>query len=468
MFFLLTAVPLVAIALAAGFLCLRNSRYRCYFCYDRALDYKYEFDRQACATHAIEVFSEDFTWPERTGDWDTALLELRVEASFLGGNFDPSIAVSLEGRCLKSSFERGAKGIRYLDVSQLREMNPIPGTRVNVRGQHISWGRKGRLILFDNRLPVRPRTLVIAPHPDDAEIASFGFYRAAASFIVTILAGEKGGGFLQNHRKDSDLIGKLRVWDSIMVPSIGNVPPDRAINLGYPDGDLEGIFSNPTRELQAGSVDAYRGCNISGLLPASSAINRKLPWRALVLDLVTIIQHVKPEVIVLPHPLLDDHPDHAFSVVAVCEAIKECGLTEGHLLLHTVHAPGSSLFPFGENDSLATLPPHFGEPLPFRGVYSFPLDADARQLKLVALEAMHDLRTLPTLRAPSWSEIFRSFAAEIYWKLNGMSRHPTSYFRRAVRPNELFFVMPLSESESLSQEFLSRWRARKLRWNTFQ
>lgn len=464
----LVAVLLIIAALIAALLRLRVRRYGGYFCYNRALGYEYDFGNQGGAIHEVEVFAADFTWPEGVGQWDTAILQLSVRTSFRGRHFDPAIKVTTKGCCLKSSFERGAEGLRYLDISGLREMNPVPGTRVEVEGRHVTWKRAGRLITFDNKLPAQPRTLVIAPHPDDAEIAAFGFYRKALSFIVTLLAGEKGGGFLQNYEADPELIGKLRAWDSITVPFLGGVPPERAVNLGYPDGGLETMFNEPERALHPGVVEACRSCNASSALPAFTAMSRKLPWRALVLDLVTIIKQAQPQVIVMPHPLLDDHPDHAFSVVAVCEAIKECGLTEGVLLLHTVHPPGTSLYPFGGNDSLATLPPRSEGPLPFKGILSVALGEQDRQLKLIALEAMHDLRALPRLRDHSWPEIFRSFVAEIYWKLNGMSRHPTSYFRRAVRPNELFFVLPVSDSEALRAEFLAQWRARKLRWNTFQ
>jgi hypothetical protein len=101
------------------------------------------------------------------------------------------------------------------------------------------------------------------------------------------------------------------------------------------------------------------------------------------------------------------------------------------------------------------MPPWFDATLPLSSVYSHPLD-EGRQLdKLFALDAMHDLRAAPRrlLGGPTdrFIERLRRSAEDVI-------RDPVSdysYYRRAVRPNELFFVYAPAERQALA-DF---WRA---------
>ena len=85
---------------------------------------------------------------------------------------------------------------------------------------------------------------------------------------------------------------------------------------------------------------------------------------------------------------------------------------------------------------------------------------ETQQRKLLAIEAQHDLRTMPSLGAPSWIGAVRNFLAETRGAITGLRRDPTSFQRKAARPNELFFVVPFGEAGVLAERFLEKWRAR--------
>jgi hypothetical protein len=96
-----------------------------------------------------------------------------------------------------------------------------------------------------------------------------------------------------------------------------------------------------------------------------------------------------------------------------------------------------------------TLPPWFDRSLAFGGVYSQALDDTRQTEKLFALEAMHDLRSAPRrfIGQPT-----RRFLERLSVVASELWREPFgtySYYRRAVRPNELFFVYSPSDRSAL-------------------
>ena len=101
-------------------------------------------------------------------------------------------------------------------------------------------------------------------------------------------------------------------------------------------------------------------------------------------------------------------------------------------------------FPLGDRDAMTGLPAWSGGGLFFRRIYSHPLTPEAQKLKLVALEAMHDLRAFE-LRdgAPALSDDDREY-------LKGHD-----YYRRGPRPSELFFVVSRDDAFGLREAFLS-------------
>jgi LmbE family N-acetylglucosaminyl deacetylase len=433
-------------------------RRRGFYWYDVQQDYEFNFAGDSVTKLPVEISSDGFVCPKVDGEWDTALLRISVSSGVSALWFEPSVAIQSESNNAKSHqyFERGARGVRYLNLGSLLGEERCAGNHVRMEGRYLSWERQtGELILFRNVAASAKRILVIAPHPDDAEIAAFGLYAFRDAFIVTITAGNYVNGSYKHIYSDlvkqDSLIGLLRTWDSIVVPMWGGIPPARSVNLGYFTQTLERMHSTPGSSVGnklsgAYDMNVFRNWNVTTLLDSRTAVPT---WESLVEDLALLIQELRPEIIVSPHPALDANSDHKFTTIAVLDALKKAGDTKSTLYLYTNHHVYTEYFPFGPADALVTLPPWFDGSLAFRGVYSQPLDDRRQTEKLFALEAMHDLRSAPrrfigqpTMR---FLERLTVVASELWREPFGTY----SYYRRAVRPNELFFVYSAADHESL-------------------
>jgi len=73
------------------------------------------------------------------------------------------------------------------------------------------------------------------------------------------------------------------------------------------------------------------------------------------------------------------------------------------------------------------------------GLYSHPLTTEEQNQKLVALESMHDLRPFDLRDGSPPVEI-----PPLY-----------DYFRRAGRPNEVFFVTTVDGAERIYEDFVA-------------
>lgn len=116
------------------------------------------------------------------------MLSIRLEAKLPGAWFEPSLDVTGAGRTWRQTVERGASGLRYivLDASMLQS-----GRLLELVGSHVRWeAQQGELLLFSAKPPANGTYLVLAPHPDDAEIAAFGLYSSRDAYVVTVSAGD--------------------------------------------------------------------------------------------------------------------------------------------------------------------------------------------------------------------------------------------------------------------------------------
>ena len=270
------------------------------------------------------------------------------------------------------------------------------------------------------------RVLVVAPHPDDAEIAAFGFYADTRATVVTLTAGDASDRY-QNPTQpwislSRSAIANMRVWDSLTIPQFGGVPPERAINLCFPDGRLREMYLHPDRDFQGEGDDALdfpalRRMNRSPLIQGDAACT----WKSLVRDLGRIIADTKPTIVVAPHPRLDPHPDHLFATVALGEALQSAGLTTGRMFLYTVHNRRSELWPFGPAGSGVALLPILPEDgICASGFYSHGLSVERQRQKFVALEAMHDVRDLQWPTGATYQQVGLRVAAELRALAHGM------------------------------------------------
>jgi hypothetical protein len=126
------------------------------------------------------------------------------------------------------------------------------------------------------------------------------------------------------------------------------------------------------------------------------------------------------------------------STAALLEALRKLNWKRGSLLLYTNHSVSSLCYPYGPAGDVISLPPG-GSGVLFDGLLSIPLNIAQQQRKRVALDAMNDLR--PGFPSASPANALRQLLRTLRIAL---SADDQSYFRRAVRSNELFFEVRAS------------------------
>lgn len=415
--------------------------------FDPKGDYAYDLASTDASVVEVMLDGQGFAWPENLPAGDTLLLRLPVSAR---GEGEPKILATRGGAKVHQVFEAGSEGVRFLDISLLRRGE---GDRVEIAGEAVTWPTgPTELFVYRNTPLAARRVLVLAPHPDDAEIAAFGVYRQTKADVVTVTSGDAGGNNFEalwpEPGEHFRVKGWIRTWDSISIPVYGGVFPGRARNLGYYDAVLRLMQAEPTKEVppQKAKIPEpgyYRKFNTDLALrdrPFAST------WENLVGDLVWELERVRPQVIVAPHPMLDNHLDHQFTTIALIDALDRWS-GDCELLLYTNHGLENEAFPLGDRDAMSGLPAWSrgrGE-LFFRRIYSHPLTPEEQKLKLVALEAMHDLREFD----------LREKAPPILTAAMQQARELHDYFRRGPRPNEIFFVATREDAKKMREAFLA-------------
>jgi LmbE family N-acetylglucosaminyl deacetylase len=427
--------------------------------------------RHEAASFPLFLASDRFEWPSGVaGHGRTAFLNLDLDLGPAGRFREPFIEARLGDARQRQYFERGARGLRPVNLSPLLHENSGGAVaEIGLYGKSLRWGREGHLILF-NPPPVlalggsgSPTTnatmLVLAPHPDDAELAAFGLYsdRPSSSWVVTITAGELGSMDLSKvvaadeERRSTCWKASLRVWDSVTIPQLGGVPSEHCLNLAYPDGALEGMSREANR--------AFRlACEPDLSRPRLRARNRdrdfqeasrECTWTGLVTELRLLLDKARPAIVVCPHPILDDHSDHAFSTIALEQALRQSKHEVSAFFLYVVHARGARGYPYGPANSVVSLPPATDGQWLADSIYSHPLRAELRGGKYFAVEAAHDVRAYGDGAPKTFRQLVGTLRREVSAFVGGTAVDPKSFFlRRAPRPNELYYVV---SADSLSE-----------------
>ena len=415
-------------------------------------DDRYIFSADGSTEQQVELVRTPdglrFEWPGPAArKWDTVFLRVRS----WGAEAIPWIEIAAGTLRIQHYLDGNALGYRWLNLSELREQL-VEGTSVELRTHAITIeAATATLRLFTNNLDLRSKILILAPHPDDAEIAAFGLYADRDATIITITSGNAGD---MNYRANvSDpaehylLKGYLRAVDSVTVPWQGQIPPERTFNLGYFDAQLSTMYQSPDQvipELYGPNQDVapYRRANIGKLLPTSSRTNT---WNHLVEDLTEILRKVKPAIIVTPHPLLDTHLDHDYATVALVQALEKWNQS-ARFLLYTNHA-SKNRYPFGPAGTVMSLPPWSINDMMIEGVYSHPVNRSLQLRKLFALESMHDLRLSP-------DEQDTCDMSGLLFRPDYPRVPEVDYLRRAPRSNELFFIYGRDGIKEVVRTFL--------------
>lgn len=442
--YIFTLMGILLIAISIFIVNVATTRSEIYS-YDTSKSYKYDFNQSNANITDLDFKNGKVKLTKNDTLNRSAFLKVNVETTFMGKYLQPSIKLTAGKVSVIEYFERGAKGIRYINISSLITKEK---TDILLEGKDISViGNTVQLISFKNHDIKKKKILVLSPHPDDAEIAAYGLYSDNnQSYVITVTAGDAGKFkyneiyAYQNKMQHYMKKGQLRTFDSITVPLLGGVPAENILNLGFFDLSLQKMFHDTSKEIggyYTGTLDinTYRKQNISKL---SDGLSGRSDWNSLVENFRYLLEKIKPDIIVTPYPALDTHPDHKLTTVALFEAIKASGIREGYLFLYTNHGLFNEYYPYGKVGGTVSLPPNFEDEIYFDSLYSHPLSSDKQKDKLFALEAMHDLRLDTEWRFPRY---FIKLAEEqIETTIMGMNR---SYFKRSVRSNELFFVVKI-------------------------
>jgi LmbE family N-acetylglucosaminyl deacetylase len=371
---------------------------------------------------------------------DTLIVGIELHSSWLGRFIDPAVELLGLQTPDRQVFERGVGGRRYLNLTGAADA--LAAGKLQVRGRFCRINGQPTLWRFRQPDYRQQRVMVIAPHADDAELAAFSLYsQAAESWIVTLTAGEIEAEYYQQmglpKAQAAQLKGRLRAWDSIAVPRWAGVPEAQCVQLGYFCMQLAAMQAAPdqaqaSREAQLSDTRLFRQFNAFAL---PGDVDGAPTWHNLIADLRALLLKARPQVIVLPTPLLDPHADHICAHAAILEALEGLAWQPDTLLGYANHLHDNDRWPMGDSGAGVALPPRFDtadELVPC----SFTLALSQQQDKAMALGMMHDLQP----RAPFKRRV-RRWLQQV---LAGRSPSPygeNEFFRKAVRRHELLWVL---------------------------
>jgi len=392
-------------------------------------------------------------WPELVdARWDTALLGVQINAD--AAVTAPYVEIAAGNASDRQYFPPGDAGERWLNVTFLRRA--MVGTRISLGGEGVTFASTAaKLRLFEGSFDLSRPVLVLAPHPDDAEIGAFGLYANRNASVVTVTAGNAGAPTYEAVFEDPAdqylFKGRIRLIDSITIPWQGRIPPERAFNMGYFDARIAEMHEKrdaviPEMYRPNTDINVYRRENIGTLLPLRP---RESKWSNLVEDTLSLLKKVKPSVIAAPHPQLDSPRDHQYVTVALSEALARWNRPVT-LLLYTNHADRNR-YPYGPAGTLMSLPPPPPGEIVIDRIYSHPVPPALQRMKLFALESMHDLRFTPTRQYQLARQDARAMAPE-----KTGPEPDITYLRRGPRSNELFYVYDRDSFNAMVNDFLSR------------
>lgn len=377
----------------------------------------------------------------------TLVLALRIKSTWMGRFFDPAVDVSGGDESDRQTFERGVNGLRYLNLSG--QTAALSAGKLRLQGRFCRLVGEPVLWAFEQPDYRRQRVMVIAPHADDAELAAFGLYsQADEAWIVTLTAGEIEA---EHYRQmgiskveAARLKGRLRAWDSIAVPRWAGVPEAHCVQLGYFCLQLATMQATPTRaigsrEAELEDIRVFRQMNPFAL---PGDVDGAPTWNNLLADLRALLLHARPEVIVLPHPTLDPHPDHICARQAVIEALNGLEWQPTTVLGYANHLHDNDRWPMGDTGHGIALPPFFDASIAMQP-YSLSIPPALQRDKAMALGMMHDLQPPMPLK--------RRLRRTIQRLLAGRARPlygENEFFRKAVRRQELFWILKQNETTS--------------------
>ncbi len=302
----------------------------------------------------------------------------------------------------KQYFEANQTGIRYLNITGIKNLNDISITCKNCK---IS--SNNQILGFKNPDLSSGPILIIAPHADDAELSAYGLYSDYAPniWIATVNIGSNLQSLERQYVQNLDVEisnaekrkGYIRSWNSMTTPLLAKVPMQQLLCLGYFNISSSSILNTPKDKVLHPSVSDisphdFRQWNHVKLSNDTNNINS---GAALIQDFIELIEHIKPTTILVTHPEIDPHDEHIASANALHLALQKSTFIPENILFYVNHLRGIKLFPYGPEHSRTALPPWFSNSalLNDSSCYSHSLSYSKQQEKVLAFDTMHDLRS---------------------------------------------------------------------------
>jgi hypothetical protein len=436
---ILSSILIVAFIL--GIRIIRNRAFS--YGYDQKLDYKYEFNTDFSHIQNIQLNNDRLDLSDLPTGFHSIFLEMNLKSTLKGYANEAEIKIIAGTDTLIQNLECRVKGIRYINISQFIQ-NEKSEIHFEFNGCKLQ-SNGIKLIAYQNIPTQNQKYLILAPHPDDAEIAAYGLYATFPNntFIATVTAGDAGSMNYDEVYADSTVHyikkGKIRAWNSITVPMLGGIAPENAINLGYFDAALKNMYTDTTaraksKYINTTDITLFRSANCTHL---PDSLVPQATWRSLVNDIKFLLLKVKPTVVLSTFPELDSHNDHKFTTIALLQAMNELQYDSCQLWLYTNHFPTYEFYPLGKLGSIVSVPPIVEGTSPyFDKLLSFSVSKPLQADKIIALDAMNDLRPDTQFRntKASWLQTKKNFLDKLYLQ-------ESDYFRRSVRSNELFYII---------------------------
>ena len=331
-------------------------------------------------------------------------------------------------------------GKRYINVSD------IEGSVISAEPHHCIIGDRAKLYAFA-RVRNPGRTLIVAPHPDDAELGAFTFLSSnpANTFVVTLSAGEAVKDMDRQYFSgmDQDLSaairrkGTLRAWNAATVPLLCGIESDHLYMLGYPDGKLTEMMMKPSTDIKNPADPELRPSFFRLYNRDLLAHGEESRWDHLVDELADLMSSLAIQTVVVTNPIVDSHPDHIAAAYAVADAIRKNSFTPENVFMYVNHIRKAKRFNTGPVGCVVG-PQVFNAKQVFGTVMNFesrPLDGELLKKKGIAMNAMYDL-----YRPDGFFATVRHMFKKPQWFDSpriGLGR----YFMRSLKANEPFCVV---------------------------
>ena len=402
--------------------------------YSREEDYLHAFSA-GTARQKATIANDRLQLSEPLAAGETLILEIRLRATWLGRWRDPHVLVGDD----RQDFELGARGRRYLNLSG--QATAIADGGLTIRGRHCRLSHEATLHVFDNPDFRQRRLMILAPHADDAELAAFGVYsEASEAVIVTLTQGEVEAGGYRRFGLDAAaaarLKGRLRAWDSRAIPLWGGVPQSRCFQLGYFCMQLASMLAKPgqTFPSRASADSDIRPVRVHNPFSLPGDVDGLPNGANLLGDLVALLEHFRPEVVIVPHPELDPHPDHVATAEALQSAARQSSWKPEIALLYANHLHDNDRWPLGPAGHGVALPPALAY-VASDGLWSPWLSAEKQLDKAMALAMQHDLQGRQSVKRRLRRLVQRALVGR-RWPVTG----DNPFFRKAIRRHEIFWV----------------------------